>query len=328
MSARDEVDRKNMEKLNKIICGYPDIVKRYVSSMSRKTSYTKLYYSIYVCKFLDYMVNELGFNVDDFNLVKPMHIDSYMEYIRFTDEGTEKNGMFRASQLAAIKGFFSFLHRNGIVESNPCENTETPKDNTEHEIITISDDDMEMIMYNIDHGVGSPNAIKKQMKWKNRDKALVLIGVTTGLRMGAILGIDIDDIDLTNRTITVVEKGDRKKKVYFGDNTAKAIERWFHDRSMIVDDANEKAVFISHNKTRLAPRTMQGIMKRVTTGIDKKITPHKMRATCATKLYEQTGDIYLVQQQLGHSNIKNTQRYAKVSNDKRIQAANLLDSLF
>lgn len=331
MSARDEVDKKNIAKLNRIIVGYPNIINKYVDSMARKTSYTKLYYVIYVCHFLDYVKDYLHvdiFNYGEYKKIKPMDIDSYMEYIRYNKEGKEKSGMLRAANLAAVKGFFTFLRRNEIVVSNPCNDTEVPRDNNEHEIVTISDRDMAIIMKNIESGVGSEEAIKKQAKWKSRDKALVLLGVTTGLRMGAIIGIDISDINLEKRTITVVEKGDKKRIIYIGEKTANALENWLCDRELIVKDNKEKAVFISHNNIRMAPRTMQYIMKRVTAGIDKKITPHKMRATCATRLYEETGDIYLVQQQLGHKSIKNTERYAKVSNERKIQAANILDSLY
>lgn len=331
MSARNEVDNKNINRLKKIICNYPDIMGKYINSMSSKTSYTKLYYGINVCNFLDYLKSEIKLNInnynDEFKKIKPMHIDSYMEYIRYTKNGKEKSGMSRATQLAAIKNFFSFLYRNRIIEYNPCENIEIPKDNGDHEIITISDNDMRIIMKNIEYGVGSQEAIKKQMKWKTRDKAIVLLGITTGLRMGAIIGIDLEDINLKEKTITVIEKGDKKRIIYFGNNTAKALEDWLCDRELIIKDVNEKAVFISHNNTRMSSRTMERIMQRVTYGTSKRITPHKMRATCATKLYEQTGDIYLVQQQLGHKSIKNTERYAKVSEEKRIKAANILDSL-
>ena len=69
------------------------------------------------------------------------------------------------------------------------------------------------------------------------------------------------------------------------------------------------------------------MLSKYTYNIDKKITPHKLRSTAATNLYEQTGDIYLVADVLGHANIQNTRRYAKVSNGKRIDAANKLSNL-
>lgn len=331
MRARSEIDSKNTKLINKIISNYPVIINGYVNSMARKTSYTKLSYTRYVCNFLNYINNIININIYDdknFKKIKPMHIDSYMEHIKFYDDGKEKSGMYRAAQLSAIKNFFDFLKRNRLVLTNPCDGTDIPKDNKQHEIITISNDDINIIMSNIENGVGSNEARQEQKKWKNRDKAIILLGITTGLRIGAIVGIDIDDIDLDNKTITVTEKGNIDRTIYFGDNTKTVIENWLYDRKNIVNNDNERAMFVSRNNTRMSTRNMEHIMKRLTNGIDKKITPHKMRATCATKLYEKTGDIYLVQQQLGHKSIKNTERYAKVSNERRIQAANILDSSF
>ena len=78
----------------------------------------------------------------------------------------------------------------------------------------------------------------------------------------------------------------------------------------------------------MSVRAVQKRFKMLSEETGKKITPHKMRATCATRLYESTGDIYLVQQQLGHKSIENTKRYAKVSDEKRREAASILDCAF
>ena len=331
MSSRLEVDKKNNEKTSKILSKYPKIITRYIDSMPRKTSFTKLEYARYTCRFIDYVKTEMKMDINNnksYDQIKPMDIDSYMENIRYNNDGTEKSGMYRAAQLAAIKGFFKFLKKNSIVKNNPCDNTEVPKETKEHEIITISEEDYSTILHNIEYGVGSIKAAETQKKWKTRDLAIVVLGLTTGLRLNAIVGIDVDDIDFENHTITVVEKANVSRKIYIGDKTANILDNWLCDRDLLINDSNEKAVFISQKRTRMTPRALEYIMKRITYNTKCKITPHKMRATCATRLYEQTGDIYLVQQQLGHKSIKNTERYAKVSNEKRIKAANILDSIF
>lgn len=331
MSSRHEVDNNNMVKINRIINSYPSIVNNYLNSIARKTSNTKLEYIRHICNFMDYVNSDLKldiFNINIYDSIKPMHIDAYMEFIKYSKDGKENNGMYRASKLTAVKSFFQFLKINDIVRNNPCDNTEIPRDTTEHKITTISDSDMKIILSNIENGVGSNESITEQKKWKNRDKAIVMLGVTTGLRMSAILGIDINDIDFNNKTIKVVEKGDVIRTVYVGDNTINIITDWIKDRRELMGDTDIDALFVTRLKRRMSPRTMEYLIKRVTTGINKNLTPHKMRATCATKLYEKTGDIYLVQQQLGHKNIENTKRYAKVSEERRIQAANILDSLY
>lgn len=330
MCARDEIDRKNIETTNEIIKNYPKILKKYIDSLSRKTSYTKMVYARYICNFLDYANNELDININnnlDYAKIYPMDIDSYMESIKYKENGKEKSGMYRAAQLAAIHGFFTFLQKNNIINNNPCDTTEIPKDTNHHEIITISDDDLDIIISNINNGVGSNKAVSTQQKWINRDKALILLGITTGLRISAIVGIDIDDINFKERCITVTEKGDIPEIKYLGIKTIRAIQQWLSDRKYMVDQ-NEKALFICQTGHRISTRAVRNRFKQITQGTNKKITPHKMRATCATKLYEQTGDIYLVQQQLGHKNIENTKRYAKVSDSKMKEAANILNNIY
>ena len=331
MSSRYEVDRKNIDKMYKIMENYPDIINRYIDSMPRKTSFTKLEYTRYTCRFLDYMKEKMNldiYNINSFDIIKPMDIDSYMEFIRYNESGEEKSGTYRAAQLAAIKGFFKFLKKNEITTINPCEDIEVPKETKQHEIVTISKEDYIKILNNIKNGVGSMKAAETQKKWRSRDLALFMLGITTGLRLNAIVGIDISDIDFNKRTITVVEKSNVTRTIYIGENTTKVIENWISDRELLIGDTKETALFISQNRKRITPRAVEYIMDRITYNTSVKITPHKMRATCATRLYEKTGDIYLVQQQLGHKSIKNTERYAKVSNEKRIQAANILDSAF
>lgn len=330
MCARDDVDRKNMEIIRDVISRYPKELGLYINSLSRKTSYTKMVYARYVGRFLDYMEQKLKLNPNNnksYAKIKPMHIDTYMESIRYNTNGKEKTGMYRNAQLAAIDGFFKFLTNNGIIKNNPCAGIEKPKDNKEHEIITISDDDLEIIINSITNGIGNSKARATQAKWINRDIAIVTLGITTGLRISAIVGIDINDINKKEKYITVTEKGNIQKKVYIGNRTMNALNKWMKDRKFMADK-DEKALFICQGNHRISVRAVENRFKAISKATGKHITPHKMRATCATRLYEQTGDIYLVQQQLGHRNIENTKRYAKVSEQKRREAAAILDAIY
>lgn len=330
MCAREEIDNQINERIKKIISGYPVILEKYINSMIRKTSYTKRAYAYYVTSFLDYMRDVLKYdinNYDNFDIIKPMDIDEYMEYIRVDKDGKENSATYRSAQLAAINGFFKFLKKNEIIKSNPCAETEIPKDDKEHEIITITDKDLKIMIANIKKGVGSDKSKSTQKKWQTRDIALLRLGLSTGLRISAICGIDLNDVDFIDKSIMVTEKGKVPKRIYIGNETTKAIKEWVRDRGDMVD-FTEPALFISQTGKRITPRIVQRRFQQLTEQLGKHITPHKMRATCATRLYENTGDIYIVQQQLGHKNIQNTQRYAKVSDEKKREAANILDSLY
>lgn len=330
MCARDDVDKKNMESIMKICDGYPGEVLLYINSLARKTSYTKMVYARYVCRFLDYMKQNIKldpFKGVNYGKIKPMHIDAYMENIRYDKNGKENSGMYRNAQLAAVNGFFKFLLKNEMIKLNPCNEIETPKDNKKHEIVTISDDDLDIIIDNIIEGTGSNKARATQEKWINRDIAIVTLGITTGLRISAIVGIDIDDINFKEKYIKVTEKGNMERNVYIGNKTIHVLKKWINDRKYMVSK-DEKALFICQGNHRISVRAVENRFKALSKATGKNLTPHKMRATCATRLYEQTGDIYLVQQQLGHANIENTKRYARVSEQKRKEAANILDSLY
>jgi len=330
MCARDNVDQKNMYAIKQMCSEYPDVVWLYITSLTKKTSYTKKAYAYYVCKFLDYICNRKKIKLNNnikYNSIIPMDIDAYIESIKYNKNGKEKSATYLTAQFAAIHGFFKFLKRNGLIKSDPCEDTEVPRDNQIHTIITIDDNDMNKILQNIKYGVGSKKAVSTQAKWIWRDTAFITLGTTIGLRLSAIVGLNIDDISFNENSIVVTEKGNIQRKIYFGDNASQILRKWLVDRSKM-NIVDQDAVFISQGGHRMATRTAQDLMKRITTGTEKHITPHKMRATCATRLYEATGDIYRVQTQLGHKNIENTKRYAKVSIEKQIESANILDSMF
>ena len=230
-------------------------------------------------------------------------------------------------QLAAIKGFFEFLFDNEIILNNPCKKMKAIKDNRIHDITVITDEDYKIMLDNIKNGVGNHRARALQKKWVNRDIAMLTLGVTTGLRVSAIVGINIDDIDFNNNTVRIIEKGNREKIVILGSKAIKDIKKWITDRKKIADK-KEQALFICKTGKRMSTVSVEERFRKIAKGTGKKITPHKMRATCATRLYEATGDIYLVQDQLGHKNIENTKKYAKVSEKRKMEAANILNDIF
>lgn len=330
MSTRKEMDQRNEEVIYKLLEGQPDILRKYIISVGDKTSYTKMVYVRYISHFLTYMNNDLRYEnnkVSDYDKIKPMDISSYMESMKYDKNGNKKSATYYNAQLAAIKSFFDFLLYNNIIENNPCDKVKKAKDNKERNIITITDDDLDIMINNIKNGVGNHRARAIQKKWVSRDIALLTLGLTTGLRISAIVGININDINLDEKYLIVTEKGDIEKKIYLGDKTIKVLKDWIYDRQFMVD-SNVEALFLSKNYKRISSTAVEERFRKISKDTGKHITPHKMRATCATRLYEETGDIYLVQQQLGHKSIKNTERYAKVSDERKIKAANILDSLY
>lgn len=170
---------------------------------------------------------------------------------------------------------------------------------------------------------------QRQEPWKKRDYAIVMLALSLGLRVTSISEINIDDINFETNELKIVEKGNKIRTLMFSDGLAEILLEWVKDREEKLEDMDEdiSALFISRQHQRLTAPSIRAMLKKYTYNIDKKITPHKLRSTCATNVYEQTGDIYLTADILGHSNIQNTKRYASISEEKKKKAASAMDNI-
>ena len=108
------------------------------------------------------------------------------------------------------------------------------------------------------------------------------------------------------------------------------LNMWLEERLKLLDyDKNEKSLFISNRKTRMTVRSIENIIEKYTeTATEKHITPHKLRSTCGTNLYQKKRDIYLVSKVLNHKTTAPTKRYAKVFEEDRKEAAYDLASIY
>ncbi len=315
MSGRTEMDARKEKWIEDKLSVCNQILKDYMLSISEtKTSTTRKAYLGYLMQFFEYLKE----NKIEYDKVKPMHIDRYRSMILGSKE--ERNGPdIVNAKLCAVISFYNFLKDNGIVDHNPCDKKKKLKKKEKEEVTYMSDDEVKELKKKIMNGSN-----RKSKKYCNRDLSIVTLGCSTGLRVSAIVNIDVDDIDLNKKEIKVVEKGNVHRTVMIGDNTAKVIRAWMTDREQL-NINNESALFISQKHGRMSARAVEEMIKKETSWMSKRITPHKMRSTCGMRLYEKKHDIYLVQQQLGHKNIKNTQIYAKASKAMMREAADLLD---
>lgn len=320
MTGRQEHNNAIEARIAKRLKHAPKILKEYSYNFGGKTETTKDVYLRYVADFLNY------YKTADIFSLKKKDINQYMESIRFREDGTERGASWRNAVLAGIRDFYQFLVDNEMIENNPCASIKPPREKGEKEVVAMTVDEIKQVQRNILMGVGSARARTTQAKWRNRDMAIILLGCTTGLRVSAITEINVEDIDFANQTIRVIEKGNKYRVINVGDKTIEALKAWKADRDEMIEDESD-AFFISSRKSRISQKTIARLIEHYTENLDKHITPHKMRSSCATNLYEQTGDIYLVQDVLGHKNIANTRRYAKVGEARRKEAAAILDGL-
>jgi site-specific recombinase XerD len=157
-----------------------------------------------------------------------------------------------------------------------------------------------------------------------RDVAILTLFLTTGIRVSELVGLNISDIDFNANSFRVTRKGGNEVILYFGEETKKALLNYINERKAKADYALISPLFLSIQNKRLCVRAVENLVKkyaRIITPL-KKISPHKLRSTYGTMLYQETGDIYMVADVLGHKDVNTTKKhYAEITDENRRQAA-------
>ena len=261
-------------------------------------SYSSSY--MYLCYVIGF-INKL--KIKDPKDITVNHYTSYMSKIK------NNTASYRIAVYSALKKFSSFLKASGINEDHMVyikrpKFTETTTTKKKREKAYMTEDEIGVFINNVENS-------NKSDCWKSRDIAMIRILLNTGIRRSALQKLDLDDINFKEGYITVFEKGEKSRELYISKTTMDAIVEWISYREDIVKKA-EQAVFVSDRKKRIDCKTIYNIVKSYGVVIDdKNITPHKLRGTFGTQLYNKTGDVYFVQEAMGHSNPKTTEIYIR-----------------
>lgn len=201
-------------------------------------------------------------------------------------------------RLSAARTFYRYLLREKQVKKNPVESVPAPKHG-------------KRLPENLDADrMGKLLDIPGDTPIVDRDRAILELLYSSGLRLAELVDLNLGDIDPNDATVRVTGKGNKDRIVPVGRKALAALARW-HKSRVIMADAEEKALFVSNRGQRLSPRSVQA---RVThwakrQGIDSNVYPHLFRHSFATHLLESSHDLRGVQELLGHANISTTQVY-------------------
>jgi integrase/recombinase XerC len=201
-------------------------------------------------------------------------------------------------RLSALRTFFEFLVREGELRANPAHGVQSPKAKKRLPETIDVDQMTQLLSFRTDEQLGV------------RDKAIMELFYSSGLRLSELVGLDMTDLDLNDRTVRVLGKGRKTRIVPVGRHAITAISRWLKERTTLAA-VGEQALFVSQRGERLRPRTVQ---KRISAwarrqGLGIHVHPHMFRHSFATHLLESSHDLRGVQELLGHSSISTTQIY-------------------
>jgi len=215
--------------------------------------------------------------------------------------GRGLGGKTLARMLSAWRGFFRYLARDHGYANNPCLGIRAPKSarTLPH---ALSPDEAGRLM-----DTGSEDALAV------RDKAILELFYSSGLRLSELTGLAPADINYSDATVRVTGKGNKTRIVPVGTHALTALKAWLYTRTLMVKK-EESALFLSKNGGRLGPRAVEARVRHWSTklGLSSKVHPHMLRHSFASHVLQSSGDLRAVQEMLGHASISTTQVYTKL----------------
>ena len=213
-----------------------------------------------------------------------------------------------ARKLSAIRAFYKYLNRTGVLQSNPARLIATPKQDKRLPAVLTVDDALRLMNAPSD-GEGS----------ELRDRAVLETLYSTGIRASELIGIDREDLDRQDRLIRIRGKGRKERIVPVGEKALEAIDAYCAQKPSASKDG---AVFSGPSGKRLTARTVQRILGnyRKKLGLSQKASPHTLRHSFATHLLESGADLRAIQELLGHASLSTTQRYTHVNLDALMES--------
>jgi len=278
---------------------------------------------IYI-EYLTYYVKVETVDSDD---VPSSPIPAQKEIIRedaFTETEYENGEHGKARKIASLRSMFKYLYRAELITSNPAELLTTPKIH-ERSITRLTPEEVQRLLAAVEAGEGLSNRQKSyQRKTLKRDLAMLTLFLTSGIRVSDLVGLNIEDVHFESYSFRVIRKGGNENILYFGEETANALKTYIEERQNTGTYEKNSPLFLSMQNKRITVRAVENLVEKyakIAVPL-KKITPHKLRSTYGTMLYQNTGDIYLVADVLGHKDVNTTRRhYAAMSEENRKMAA-------
>ena len=341
-SYHKQQDAQNITRLREILKELPEFLAGYYATLSGQASTgTRLAYAYDLRIFFGYLSEEVfdgvkpkDISVLDMALVESSHIHAFMEYLTYYIPASEPDSFLhnqakgKSRKLAAVRKLFKYLYTNKLVLANPAELVSFPKIN-QKAITTLEVDEIAKLLDEVDSGEKlSPRQQKFHEHTKLRDAAIITTLLGTGMRVSEMVGLDLTDIDFGVNGLKVTRKGGDEMVLYFGKEVEAALKTYLEHRGMLTPiEGHENALFLSLQNRRITSRAVQNLVKKYAHLVTrlKQISPHKLRSTFGTQLYGETGDIYLVANVLGHTDVNTTRKhYAKMDESYRKRAANVV----
>lgn len=238
--------------------------------------------------------------------IKYFDLRKYLAHLKTSDYS--KNTIAR--KISALRSWFKFLQQDGYIDENPAGSLSTPRIDKKLPKF-LSEEEMKSLL-----------EISPETLLDYRDKAILEVLYSTGMRVTELISLDIDDVDFIGGIIKVKGKGSKERLVPIGDKALISIRKYLEARSEENIPANRRGrksvLFLNKNKKRISARSVRRIINKhiLRTSRKRNISPHSLRHSFATHMLNRGANLRVVQELLGHKSLSTTQIYTHISTSK------------
>lgn len=352
-----EINVELVERLREKLQPMPEFINKFINLELRDntTLKTRTAYADEIRLFLSYLITLDKFNLNDIkeftvphmDLVTKEDIQGFLTSVeahtvtvrsRANKEykQTFTNGKAgKARKVSCIRKLFGYLYNLeynqetgiGPIRQDVSKKIKVSQPDSDLRSNILNKEEINRILNAIETGDGIKTDREAWLheQYKLRDMAIMTIFMGTGIRVSELVGLNIEDVNFIDGYINVLRKGESPESVYFSQEVSDILNRYYQNRITItaVKAGSENALFLSHQKQRITVKSVEVLIKKYSrrAEVSKPITPHSLRRTFGTELYNSTGDIYLVADALGHENVQTTKdHYATLNTNRKRDA--------
>lgn len=266
--------------------------KNYLELERNYSNNTSLSYVKDVTLFSDFIKKDLL-------LVDKKDIEKYIRSLN-------KSSKTISHVISSLKSFYNYYMRMGNINSNPTDEIDRPKiEKKIPEFLTLEE-------------VSSLLNFKVNNEFEARNKAILELLYSSGLRISELTSLELSNIDLDECLVRVMGKGSKERIVPLGDYAIEALKEYIYFYRPMLNKNNSSYIFLNNRGGILSRQFIFKVIKEecIKKGIRKNVSPHTLRHTFATHLLKNGADLRIIQELLGHENLSTTQIYTHLTNDK------------
>jgi len=287
-----------------------NFIDLFVDSISSEKGYSENTCRAYrhdLKEFAEYLAGHNGDDKSAPEVPDALMIKSYMGFLY-----KKNKKLTMARKLSALRSFFRYLFRQGLIADNPTDSIMTPKQ-----------DQMVPLYLTVDEMFRLLDAVQTNTLTDLRNRAMFETLYSCGIRVSELAGMDQTDVDFENSFIRVLGKGNKERIVPIGKKALAAIKayRGSLDAGSGISFLQDGPLFLNLRNGRLTPRSIARLLDKlvVDCGMVTPVSPHVLRHTFATHMLDAGADLRVVQELLGHKSLSTTQRYTHVSIDRLME---------